>query len=129
MKPLINLIFLKQWKAYIVLLTILISVICTTQVVQQAVNQVFSMPIAIQDMDETPESRKLIDKVKDAPFINTQLIEKDEAYIDDVIKRKEAIVAFTIPEGFSKRLSEHDMRMRFRYFIEMTLRDLLPRKL
>jgi len=76
MKPLINLIFLKQWKAYIVLLTILISVICTTQVVQQAVNQVFSMPIAIQDMDETPESRKLIDKVKDAPFINTQLIEK-----------------------------------------------------
>ncbi len=110
MKPLINLIFLKEWKAYIVLLTILISVICTTQVVQQAVNQVFSMPIAIQDMDETPESRKLIDKVKDAPFINTQLIEKDEAYIDDVIKRKEAIVAFTIPEGFSKRLSEHDMR-------------------
>lgn len=110
MKPLINLIILKQWKAYILLLAILISVIYALQVVQQAMNQVFSMPIAIQDMDETPESRMLIDNVEDAPFITTQVIGKDEAYIDDVIKRKEAIVAFTIPEGFAKRLSEHDMR-------------------
>lgn len=110
MKPLINLIILKQWKAYILLLAIMISVICVLQVVQQAMNQVFSMPIAIQDMDETPESRMLIDNVEDAPFITTQVIGKDEAYINDVIKRKEAIVALTIPEGFSKRLSEHDMR-------------------
>ncbi|TDM27530.1 ABC transporter permease [Macrococcoides caseolyticum] len=110
MRPLINLVFFRQWKAYLLLLIIQLSVICALQVVQQAMDQVFSMPIAIQDMDETPESRKLIEKIEDAPFINTQLIKKDEAYIDDVIKRKEAIVALTIPEGFSNRLSEYDMR-------------------
>lgn len=110
MKPLLQLVVLQQWKAYISIICMLLVVLFSLQWIQHTMNQVFSMPIAVQDLNDSAESQKIIKTIEAAPFVNVKEINRDEAYIEDVIKKKEAIVSLTIPEDFSEKLSKHQMR-------------------
>lgn len=110
MKPLLQLVVFRQWKAYIGLICAIFVLLLSLQWIQKTMNQVFSMPIAVQDLNDTAESHKIIKTIEAAPFVNVKEINRDEAYIEDVIKKKEAIVSLTIPEDFSERLSKHQMQ-------------------
>nr|WP_263314928.1 ABC transporter permease [Mammaliicoccus sp. Marseille-Q6498] len=110
MKSIFKLVFIKQWKQYIALLLILIASLSIILFIESTSNKIFKMPIAIQDMDHSKESKTLINTLDHTKFIDVIHLSKDEAYIEDVIKKKEAIVSLQIPDDFSNKLKKNDLR-------------------
>ncbi|MBO3061737.1 ABC transporter permease [Mammaliicoccus fleurettii] len=110
MKPMFNLVVLKQWKQYVVLLLILVLTISVVLMAQTTSNKLFKMPIAVQDMDQSASSKELIHNLEQTKYLEVIHISKDEAYIEDFIEKKEAIVSLQIPKDFSDRLKENRLK-------------------
>ena len=110
MKPIFNLVVLKQWVQYIILILFIILTVSVVFMVEASSNKVFKVPIAIQDMDQSSESKNLIHTLEHTKYLEVIKLQKDEAYIEDVIQKKQAIVSMQIPEGFNKKLSNNNLR-------------------
>ena len=110
MKPIFNLVVLKQWVQYIILILFIILTVSIVFMVEASSNKVFKVPIAIQDMDQSSESKNLIHTLEHTKYLEVIKLQKDEAYIEDVIQKKQAIVSMQIPEGFNKKLSNNNLR-------------------
>ena len=55
--------------------------------VEASSNKVFKVPIAIQDMDQSSESKNLIHTLEHTKYLEVIKLQKDEAYIEDVIQK------------------------------------------
>lgn len=110
MKSMLKLVVIKQCKSYIAIILALVMLTVIVLEVESSSNKIFNMPIAVQDMDQSKASHELIDNLEQTKYINIVKIPQDEAYIEDVIQKKQAIVSFQIPKGFSKKLKHNDLR-------------------
>ena len=69
MKPYIQLVIRKQWLQYVLLLIIIgaaLLIICRTKMASQN----FKIPIAIQDMSHSNDSKQLIKHISDTRFVS-----------------------------------------------------------
>ncbi|MGK9044486.1 ABC transporter permease [Mammaliicoccus vitulinus] len=110
MKSIFNLVVLKQWKQYMALLLILVMTILVILMTQATTNKIFKMPVAVKDMDQSQSSKELIHNLEQTKYLEVIHIPKEEAYIEDVIQKKQAIVSLQIPENFSNQLKENHLR-------------------
>lgn len=110
MKSMFTLVVKKQWKQYLAFLLMIILTLGVVNTVQSASNKLFKMPIAIQDMDHSKVSQSLINDLRHTKYIEVINIPDDEAYIDDLIKKKEAVVSFQIPDDFSEKLEKNELK-------------------
>ncbi|WP_414050734.1 ABC transporter permease [Macrococcus animalis] len=110
MKSILYLVVKKQWMAYLtLLLTILLSCL-TLYGIQQKMNAVFKMPIAVQDLDNTKASKQLIQSLSKDQFITIKQIDADDSFIEDSIKANVAVLSLSIPEGFEEKLNDQSLR-------------------
>lgn len=110
MKSILYLVVKKQWHAYVTFISVLILTCLLIYGVQQKMNAVFKMPIAVQDMDESEASKTLIKALKSNKFVTIKRLEKDDAFIDDSIKSNVAVVSMSIPKGFQEKLAHQSLR-------------------
>lgn len=64
MKPYIQLVVLKQWLQYIMLVAIILITLFLCGLGYRAAHENFKIPITIQDLDQTNASKSLINKIK-----------------------------------------------------------------
>nr|WP_315294773.1 hypothetical protein [Mammaliicoccus lentus] len=69
MKPIFNLVVLKQWVQYIILILFIILTVSVVFMVEASSNKVFKVPIAIQDMDQSNESKNLIHTLEHTKYL------------------------------------------------------------
>ncbi|MCY1029786.1 ABC transporter permease, partial [Mammaliicoccus sciuri] len=87
-----HLVVKKQWKQYVTLVALLLITILIIVGVQASSNQLFKMPIAVQDLDESQSSKELVHTLEQTKYLEVITLPKNEAYIEDVIQKKQAIV-------------------------------------
>lgn len=110
MKSIFHLVVKKQCKQYLTLVALLFITILLIVGVQASSNQLFKMPIAVQDLDESQSSKELVHTLEQTKYLEVIHLPKNEAYIEDVIQKKQAIVSLQIPDDFSNRLKENRLR-------------------
>ena len=60
---------------------------------QKLAQQNFKIPIAIQDMDHSSASKKLIKDIEQNQYVTVKHLSHDDFYIDDLVKRKKSLQA------------------------------------
>ncbi|AMG61812.1 ABC transporter permease [Staphylococcus lugdunensis] len=110
MKPYIQLVIRKQWLQYVLLLIIIGAALSLLYAGQKMASQNFKIPIAIQDMSHSNDSKQLIKHISDTRFVSVKSISADDIYIDDAVKKKEAMISLQIPKDFDKRLAENRLK-------------------
>ncbi|WP_414045215.1 ABC transporter permease [Macrococcus equi] len=110
MKSILYLVIKKQWKSYIALLLAIFLSCIALYTMQQKMNEVFKMPIAVQDLDQTHASKALITSLSKNPFVVIKRLDNDDAFIEDSIKTNNAVLSFSIPEGFEQKLKDKSLR-------------------
>ncbi|MEX6013901.1 hypothetical protein [Mammaliicoccus sciuri] len=86
MKSIFHLVVKKQWKQYLTLVALLFITILL--IVGVRTNQLFKMPIAVQDLDESQSSKELVHTLEQTKYLEVIHLPKNEAYIEDVIQKK-----------------------------------------
>ncbi len=86
MKPYIQLVIRKQWLQYVLLLIIIGAALSLLYAGQKMASQNFKIPIAIQDMSHSNDSKQLIKHISDTRFVSVKSISADDIYIDDAVK-------------------------------------------
>ena len=109
MKPFLYLVIYKQWKQYLLLFCILLCSLGTLWVVQKTSNQTFHIPIAIQDLDQSANSKTLIKQLKQEPILEVSTLPLDDNYIEESVTKKEAIISMQIPKNYSSQLEQNDL--------------------
>ncbi|WP_414049015.1 ABC transporter permease [Macrococcus animalis] len=110
MKSILYLVVKKQWMAYLTLLLTILLTCLTLYGIQQKMNAVFKMPIAVQDLDNTKASKQLIQSLSKDQFITIKQIDADDSFIEDSIKANVAVLSLSIPEGFEEKLNDQSLR-------------------
>ncbi|MDU6708414.1 MAG: ABC transporter permease [Staphylococcus epidermidis] len=109
MKPYIQLVIKKQWLQYVFLISTILIALGTLWLGQKLAQQNFKIPIAIQDMDHSSASKKLIKDIEQNQYVTVKHLSHDDFYIDDLVKKKEVIASLEIPKDFSKHLKANDL--------------------
>ena len=109
MKPYIQLVIKKQWLQYVFLISTILIALGTLWLGQKLAQQNFKIPIAIQDMDHSSASKKLIKDIEQNQYVTVKHLSHDDFYIDDLVKKKEVIASLEIPKDFSKHLKDNDL--------------------
>lgn len=110
MKQIINLVLIKQWKQYTILLLLLFITVGMIFLIEEYKNSIFKMPIAVQDLDESQSSKNMIKSLEQSKYIDVIKIREDEIYLEDIIQKKSAILAFQIPKGYEHQLNKNDIK-------------------
>lgn len=110
MKSILYLVVQKQWKSYLLLSLLIAGILLTCFIVQQKMNAVFKMPIAVQDLDHSKSSEALIAMLKSNHDMTVKIIGDEESFIEDHVKTKEAVLSLSIPEGFNEALKQQSLR-------------------
>ncbi|MCE4956537.1 ABC transporter permease [Macrococcoides caseolyticum] len=110
MKSILFLIVRKQWKAYIILMLSFLVACLLLYGVQQKMNAVFKMPIAVQDLDHSKASQNLVHALENTQYITIKKLDESDAFIEDSIKANVAVLSLSIPEGFEQKLKDKSLR-------------------
>ncbi|MGK0575801.1 ABC transporter permease [Macrococcus capreoli] len=110
MKSILYLVVFKQWKAYVALMFTLMLTFLALYGIEQKMNAVFKMPIAVQDLDESHASKQLVKALAQNKFVSVQQLDKEDAFIEDQIKANISVLTFSIPKGFEDKLAHQSMR-------------------
>ncbi|API78331.1 ABC transporter permease [Staphylococcus argenteus] len=110
MKPYIQLVVLKQWLQYIMLVAIILITLLLCGLGYRAAHENFKIPITIQDLDQTNASKSLINKIKKSNYVIIKTVDENEGYIEDDVTKKKSILSMQIPKGFSKKLKENRLK-------------------
>lgn len=110
MKSILYLVVQKQWKSYVLLSLLIACMVLTCFIIQQKMNAVFKMPIAVQDLDRSRSSESLIAMLKNNRDLTVKIIGDEENFIEDYVKTKEAVISLSIPEGFENQLVNQSLR-------------------
>lgn len=110
MKSLCYLIANKQ-KWNLVIFAILLAITCVIfaggkHYAQSAVK----IPIAVQDLDKSETSKAIVKTLKENKTLNVQYLDEDDAFIEDVVKKKTAVISLSIPKAFEKNLKKRQIR-------------------
>lgn len=110
MKSYVYLVIIKQWKQYLALVSILLCVGLIVWALQQNLNKTLRIPVAIQDMSHSAQSKELINKLHHNHTIDVEHIPKDDSYIDERVSKKEAVVSMKIPRDYNTKLAHNNLR-------------------
>lgn len=110
MKSYVYLVVIKQWKHYLALIGILLCVSFIIWGVQQNLNKTLRIPVAVQDMSNSPQSTELINKLRHHDIIQLEKIPKDDGYIDERVSKKEAVVSMKIPNDYATKLTHNHLQ-------------------
>lgn len=110
MKSILYLVVQKQWKSYLLLSLLIAGMLLTCFIMQQKINAVFRMPIAVQDLDHSQSSESLIAMLKNNHDMTVKIIGDEESFIEDRVKAKEAVISLSIPEGFNEQVKQRSLR-------------------
>ena len=108
MKPYIQLVIKKQWLQYVFLISTILIALGTLWLGQKLAQQNFKIPIAIQDMDHSSASKKLIKDIEQNQYVTVKHLSHDDFYIDDLVKRKKSLQALKYLR-ISKHLKANDL--------------------
>ncbi|PTF57386.1 ABC transporter, partial [Staphylococcus cohnii] len=78
-------------------------------VLQKTINQTFHIPIAIQDLDQSANSKTLIKQLKQEPILEVSTLPLDDDYIEEAVTKKEAVISLQIPKNYSSQLEQNDL--------------------
>lgn len=67
---------------------------------------VFKIPIAIEDLDQTTESKQWISAIEQSDYIQLQQVESGLLDADELVKNNGVAVAIVIPEGYAEDLKQ-----------------------
>jgi len=109
-QPYFFIVVKKQWKQHLMFLCVLLFTLLSIWSVYKVLNKSLQIPVAIQDMDQSSVSKALVQNITRNEFITTIKVPTDETYLDEYIDRKEATVSLKIPENFSQRLQENNLK-------------------
>lgn len=110
MISILYLVVKKQWMAYVTLIVTILLTCFVLYGIQQKMNSVFKMPIAVQDLDESKASKQLIQSLSENPFVTIKKLDKSDIFIEDSIKANIAVLSFSIPKGFEEKLNDQSLR-------------------
>lgn len=110
MKSILYLVVQKQWKSYVLLSLLIAGMLLTCFIIQQKMNAVFKMPLAVQDLDHSQSSRALIEMLKANDVMTVKILSDEESFIEDRVKSKEAVISLSIPKGFNEQLKQQSLR-------------------
>lgn len=110
MKSMIYLVIVKQWKAYLSLMVMIIFTCFILFLIQQRTDNVFKMPIAVQDLDQSASSKQLIKNLKKNKYVIVNELSTEDSFIDDGIKSNLSVVSMSIPQGYSDKLKTLSLR-------------------
>lgn len=110
MKSLFYLIAYKQ-KLRLVIFAILLALTCVIFAgAKHYAQSAVKIPIAIQDLDKSETSKALVKTLKENKTLNVKDLEDDDAFIEDVVKKKTAVISLSIPKSFEKNLKKRQIR-------------------
>lgn len=96
----------KQWILYGITC---IAVVCLIVLFEKSQQQVFKIPILIQDEDQSKQSKEWIKSIRQSDYIAVQSLSNAEEATEK-IRLNEASVALIIPKGFSANLASQSTK-------------------
>ncbi|MDG0843848.1 ABC transporter permease [Staphylococcus equorum] len=108
--PYLFIVVVKQWKQYMLLALLLLCTLVAVWGVYKTLNQSFQIPVAVQDQERSSSSKALIEHIDDNEFVKIEHVPLDEAYIEERVTRKEAVVSLQIPENYSHKLHSNNLK-------------------
>ncbi|PTF10102.1 ABC transporter [Staphylococcus equorum] len=109
-QPYLFIVVVKQWKQYVLLTILLLFTLLAVWGVYKTLNQSFQIPVAVQDQERSSSSKKLIEGIDNNEFVKIEHVPLYEAYIEERVTRKEAVVSLQIPENYSDKLHSNNLK-------------------
>lgn len=109
-QPYLFIVIVKQWKQYVLLALLLLCTLLAVWGVYKTLNQSFQIPVAVQDQERSSASKNLIEAIDGNEFVQVEHVPLEEAYIEERVTRKEAVVSLQIPENYSDKLHSNHLK-------------------
>lgn len=109
-QPCLFIVIVKQWKQYVLLALLLLCTLLAVWGVYKTLNQSFQIPVAVQDQERSSASKNLIEAIDGNEFVQVEHVQLEEAYIEERVTRKEAVVSLQIPENYSDKLHSNHLK-------------------
>ncbi|OEK67186.1 ABC transporter [Staphylococcus equorum] len=109
-QPYLFIVVVKQWKQYVLLALLLLCTLLAVWGVYKTLNQSFQIPVAVQDQERSSASENLIEAIDGNEFVQVEHVPLEEAYIEERVTRKEAVVSLQIPENYSDKLHSNHLK-------------------
>ncbi|MDN6722419.1 MAG: ABC transporter permease, partial [Staphylococcus equorum] len=109
-QPYLFIVVVKQWKQYVLLALLLLCALLAVWGLYKTLNQSFQIPVAVQDQERSSASESLIEAIDGNEFVQVEHVPLEEAYIEERVTRKEAVVSLQIPENYSDKLHSNHLK-------------------